>query len=129
MTRGIAINVELIRELLRHIELRIGYHWIEAIIRSLRGKSRSQFSEYKTYGNHIDNVYPEYMGINKNHWFRYGTALLGLHPSKKKLIALSSLYNYDAFETLNVGLENEFCGKGIYILSYFRTVLMRRVSA
>lgn len=125
IAQGMPIKVEWMLELLRHIEQRTWHHWIEAILRSLKGKSRCQFSEYETYGNYIANMYPEYIEINNNHWFRYGTALLGMPPSKKKLKSLSSLYDYVAFETWDVGLENELRAKGRYIFRYLRTVLMR----
>lgn len=95
-------NKTIVKELLNKIENQHHnkYSWDYAIMKNIRGKHGSLFSEYETYGHFIKNHYPEKCNFINLPWLREGTDIIGTpFPREKNLRNLSKDYFYVTFES------------------------------
>ena len=101
------------REFIDHIEQRAGMNYIEHIVRSLPGKSESEFSEYETMGtwnltHHADQI----AFTQRGRWTRNGARWIGHNPQDalaRFLLRLMALrYDYVAVEKWQRPLRSVF---------------------
>jgi hypothetical protein len=98
-----ATRVAWARELIAHIEQRSGGSYIEHIVRSLPGRSESEFSEYEAMGTWNLTHHPDQMAFAKHRrWTRNGARWIGHRPedpvASLLLRKMALRYDYVAVE-------------------------------
>ena len=80
-----------------------GTPWWLNILNALSGKSPFQFSEYEMYSNYCLTFRSTSYRSIRRHWFRYGSSYCGSDLITAKVIHLSKLYDFVAFENWDHG--------------------------
>lgn len=99
ISQHMVIHREVLHEMLQVITDRSQSHeWPSAIMQSLSGDSSNLFSEYETYGNYLQTVYPGSFSTRSLSWTRHGARLASYHPTAATLTVLGIRYAFAAFE-------------------------------
>jgi hypothetical protein len=116
------IRKSILTEMLSQIESRntASKNWAWAIMKNLRGSGNNLFSEYETYGHYLKAKHPNTFAIRNLKWTRNGEKFAGYPPKASKLYAMSTQYDFAAFEAF-FSLRNR-------LTRYLRRLLKQEVT-